>query len=289
MRPIPAACLVFGLGLLTLVCHCGFPQGSPTPTGELGNGQFLYLCPAGNADTGCAAIANAGDAGFSLDDAGLGAGRGYEDAEAGTTTFPKVIAVGSLFTVSYSVLGSDYTSVQGDTGYGYEVTPASPRLALPTADGSLHALRPGYEALLAATTGVGQVDDFVFVRFANIASLAASSPIVDVAIGGHTGLSVTAKDQDSETLAGRLECAWSTVSGGDAVLFQGSTNGAAVSVTGVALGEAHVKVSCGPASTEMVVRVEPSIEEDGGGGDAGNEAAADAGQGEAAVEGGDHG
>ena len=291
-----------GSALAALAVGCG-PLGSSVPTGELGNGQFVYECPAGNVDPGCAGGGGVPEASIDFEDEAAA----YEDStdsggsgtDGGTTTFPSVIAVGAVFSVAYTALGQP-SDIQGDTGYS--VTPASPRLALPSGN-ALLALRPGYEALLAATDGVSEVDDFVFVRFANIASLTASQSLVSVAVGGTQVLSVTAQDAAQELLAGRLRCAWSVESGSDFVVVQGSTVEAAVTIQGAALGDARLKATCGPASAEVLVHVVVAIE-DGGPGDGGRdsgggdgaagdaskgEASVDAGHGDAAEDGGHHG
>jgi hypothetical protein len=299
MRPPRLACYGVGLGLTALASSCG--PFSPTPTGELGNGQFVYQCPGNNVDPGCSGTLSpptSPEASTGLEDEDAGS---YEDATPGTTRIPSVIAVGALFSVAYTALDgtNNDDETQGDTGSGYQVTPASPRLAIPQG-GALIALRPGFEALLAATGGVSQVDDFIFVRFATIASLTAARSTVLTSVGGKQTLSVTAQDANQEILAGRLQCSWTIASGGEAVLFQGPTDGAAVAIEGTALGEARVKATCGSATTEVLVTVATSVPEGGppdGGteGSPGDTGAKDGGHdaGEAKdsghVEGGDHG
>jgi hypothetical protein len=232
-----ASCpLAIGLGMLAWSCE---PISAP-PTGELGNGTFTYECPPGNdVDVGCDPT-NEPEASTS-----------FEEADSGTTSIPPVIAVGAAFTVTFTT-ANDAGVIQGDNGY--TVTPASTRLAVQSGD-ELVAQRPGYLALLAASLGTGSVDDFIFVRFAPIASITPTLSVVSVAPEAIETLSVTAQDAQMEALAGRLSCSWT--SGDKNIVFNGPTSGASVRVEGLTEGNATVKVTCGPASSEVSVRVTP--------------------------------
>jgi hypothetical protein len=235
-RVLFASCpLAIGLGMLAWSCE---PISLP-PTGELGNGTFTYECPPGDVDVGCGPTDEPE------------ASTSFEDADSGTTSIPPVIAVGAAFTVTFTAT-NDGGVIQGDNGY--TVTPASTRLAVQSGD-ELVAQRPGYLALLAASLGTQSVDDFIFVRFAPIASITPTFSVVSVAPEAIETLGVTAQDAQTEALAGRLSCSWT--SSDKNIVFNGPTSGASVRVEGVTEGNATVKVSCGPASSEVSVRVTP--------------------------------
>jgi hypothetical protein len=243
--------VAFGLG------GCGVS----VPTGELGNGQFLYQCTPNSVDPGCSQASPYGDYG--------------DSSVLATTTLPRVIAVGASFVVSYTPIDGD-DAIQGDTGY--LVTPASTHLATVQGE-SLVAQRSGYLALLAMSGDGAAVSDFVFVEFAPIASITATAGDVSVSLGSTQALSVSAADAHMDPLAGQLACTWRLVSGGERVSLSGPTDGASVGVEGLALGDAKVAVACGAGSTEILVHVTQD-ETDGG------VPQGDAGSGEGGLDGG---
>jgi len=256
MRGLRVASLsIAGASLGALLWACG---PGLIPTGELGNGQFSYTCSAGSVDTAC----TGGQAEAST---------GYVDPITGTTTsLPTVLAVGSRFTIDYtSIINGGTGSVQGDSSY--TVSPASPRLAVVDGD-SLLAKRTGYLALLAYSPSTQSVEDFVFVRFANIASLTPDRAEVSLAADATETLSVTAQDDAMELLAGRLACAWSVTSGSDEVLIDGPNDGAEVRIQAVADGEATVSVVCGGQGTKVLVHVAGGVTVGDGGAEAGDAA-----------------
>jgi hypothetical protein len=227
--------VVMGVGLASLGLSC---QPALTPTGEAGNGQFTYECPTGTVDVACP------------NESEPEASPSFEEPPTnGTTTLPNLIAIGATFSVTYVPVVNG-GGVQGDSGY--QVTPASTRLAEPSGDG-LVAKHAGYLALLALSPGQ-TVDDFVFVRFAPIAAITPSSTEVSLPLGGSATLSVTAEDAQNEPLAGSLHCSWS-VESGESVMLEGPTNGAAVRVEGVTEAEAVVGVTCGAATSRISIHV----------------------------------
>jgi hypothetical protein len=249
--------------------------GGPTPTGELGNGQFAYKCVAGSVDVGCSGA----QASSSASGSSSTSSSGYVDPVTGATTnLPKALAVGATFSIEYAPLGGSNV-IQGDSGFS--VSPASPSLADPSGAG-LIAKRPGYLALLAYSPDA--VEDFVFVRLAAIAFLAPNKAEVFLATAASDTLSVTAEDSTMVALAGQLGCAWTVPQGADKLLLTGPTNGAAVKIEAVADGDATVSVACSGVTTQVLVHVGGGV----GIGDGGIDAAGDAGSG-AIAEGGSHG
>jgi hypothetical protein len=232
--------------------------GPLTPTGQLGNGQFTYVCSPGSVDTACSSATQSPEVVVSFEDTA---------DSPGTTTLPNVIAVGAAFTITYSAIVDGYDSVQGDSGYS--VTPASTLLAAPVGD-SIVAKRAGYIALLAYDSASQSVDDFVLVNLEPIASLAPAKDDVVLARGSVDQLSVTAEDAAGETLGGRLACAWTLSKGESALAFQGSTNGAAVNVEGLADGDATASVTCGGVTAEVAVHVTAAAPPGDGGSDGGD-------------------
>jgi hypothetical protein len=241
-----------------------FGCGPLTPTGQLGNGQFTYVCSPGSVDTACSSATASPEGTVSFEDTA---------DSLGTTTLPHVIAVGAAFTITYSAIVDGYDSIQGDSGYG--VTPASSEIAAPNGD-SIIAKRAGYIALLAENSASQTVDDFVLVNLQPIASLAPAQDDVVLAPGSVEQLSVTAEDAAGETLGGRLACAWTFTKGTSALAFQGSTNGAAVNIQGLADGDATANVTCGGVTAEVAVHV------------TGTASPVDGGLGDGQSDGGDH-
>jgi hypothetical protein len=264
-----------GLVVSTLLWSCA---AGPIPTGELGNGQFSYACSEGTVDVGCSGVSAAGDG-------GLG-----EPITGSTTTLPKLIAVGSRFTVDYtSLVNGGTNSVQGASSY--TVAPASTRLAEPSSD-ALLATRAGYLALLAMSPTTEGVEDFVFVQFADIASITASRAEVTEAAGATDTLFVTAQDDGMNSLAGRLACAWTVTAGADNVVIEGPSDGASVKIDAVADGDATVSVVCSGHSARVAVHVAGGVAVgDGGaeGGIEGGEAGTTDSSADAGNDGGSHG
>lgn len=256
-----------GVGASALLWACA-PVA--IPTGELGTGQFSYPCSAGSVDTACTGGGQAE------------ASTGYVDPITGsTTTLPTVLAVGSRFTIDYtSIINGGTGSVQGDSSY--TVSPASTRLA-ELSDGALLAKRPGYLALLAFSPSTASVEDFVFVRFANIASLTPDRAEVSLPAGATDTLSVTAQDDAMELLAGRLACVWTVTASSDKVLIQGPNDGASVRIDAVADGDATLSVVCSEHETKVLVHVAGGVSVGDGGVEAGD-AATDARRGDAATD-----
>lgn len=265
-----------GMACSTLLLAC-LMTGGPTPTGELGNGQFAYKCMPGTVDVGCsgaqASSSASGSSSFSSS--------GYVDPVTGaTTSLPKALAVGATFSIEYAPLGGS-NIIQGDSGFS--VSPASPSLAEPSGAGLL-AKRPGYLALLAYSPDASEVEDFVFVRLAAIASLTPNEAEVFLARTASDTLSVIAEDSTMVPLAGQLGCAWTVRQGADKILLTGPTNGAAVEIEAVAEGDATVSVACSGVTTQVLVHVGVGVSI----GDGGIDGAGDAGS-DAVAEGGSHG
>jgi hypothetical protein len=211
---------------------------SPSTVGVLGNGQFKYLCGTSETDSACAGVSS-------------------------ETDLPAAIAVGAIFDVGYAPNSSNNSgsTVQGATGY--EIVPASSKLAAATGT-TLRALRAGYVALLAQHTGNANVDDFVHLRFEDIQSLSAQPSSLVLAPGETHTVDLAAVDALLAPLAGRLGCQWTVTSGAPNAIVTAIPPGASATVQGLADGPATVHATCDTASVDVTVTVSGAPLADGG-------------------------
>jgi hypothetical protein len=213
-------------------------------TGVLGNGSFTYDCTNGQGDWYCS----------------------QNGGGSQMPTLPNEIAVGAAFAVDFQPNNSAGTgTTQGATGY--DITSASPQLALSMGN-TVVAQRAGYDALLATHAGTSTVDDFVHVEFVDVASLTPSVPIVQVQPGASQSVWVQPKDSFGTSMAGRLGCTWSVMSGQGVATVPSAQQFGAVTVTGVQDGVASLLATCGQATANVAVTVSGVASVDGGGGDA---------------------
>jgi hypothetical protein len=205
------------------------------PTGELGNGEFLYTC-TGAADSAC------------------GSSSSFQSIQ-----LPAQVAVGASFAVTYSPTTSNGSAVEGSTGY--TVQPASPVMAQGSG-GVMVAVRSGYVALLARHDGTQNVDDYVHMKLTPIAQLVADTGPITLSAGDSRTVTVRPLDAQGGDLAGQLGCTWS-VTGASGVVTLQASGGSAASVQGAAMGTTTVRAVCGARSADLLVTVAGSLSDGG--------------------------
>ncbi len=242
------------------------------PTGELGQGEFRYLCAPNQVDSAC------GDSTLQCDG---------DPANGATCHLPVAYAVGSRFQIGYApTTDFGYGTLEGQTNY--VIQPASPELASATGN-TIVPRRGGWLALLAMQTGLTTVDDFAFVQLAPIAKLTPNLASVTIQTGQSQSLWLTPTDATNAPLAGELECDWTVQTQGGCIAYlPGGTQFGGVTIEGVAPGSGTIQAACGSMTVSIPLTVTGSGTAgscDGGvgPGDAGD------GGGDAANDGGTHG
>jgi hypothetical protein len=267
MRPSRGSMGAAIAGAAALLFAC-----SKVPTGELGQGEFRYLCAPGQVDTAC------GDSTLQCDG---------DPTNGATCHLPDLYAVGARFQIGYApTTDFGYGTLEGQTNY--LIVPASPELASGNGN-TIVPLRAGWEALLAMQTGLTSVDDFVHVEFAAIAKLAPSQGSIAVATGESQTVSLTPTAADNSPLAGELACDWTIESSSCIAWLPGGTHQfGGVTVEGVAPGSGTLHVVCGASTADIPLTVTGAGSTGScDGGTEGGDGAAEGG--DAAAEGGDDG
>ena len=234
------------------------------PTGELGQGEFRYLCAPSQFDTAC------GDSTLQCDG---------DPANGATCHLPVAYAVGSRFQIGFAPTSDfGYSTLENQTNY--LVVPASPALATATGN-TIVPHRAGWLALLAEQTGLTTVDDFIHIQLATVAKLTPSIDSIGLATGQSQTIFLTPVDATGTNLAGELECDWTITSpaGCIAWLPNGTHAFGGVVIEGVAPGSGTLHAACGTNTVDVPVTVTGTSTTgscDGGtGGDAGGDAGGD--------------
>jgi hypothetical protein len=251
---------VVWVGAAVAGAAAGVVACSKVPTGELGQGEFRYLCGPNQVDTACSDSTLACDG---------------DITNGATCHLPDVYAVGARFQIGYApTTDFGYGTLEGQTNY--IVQPASPALARGTGN-TITPMRAGWEGLLAMQTGLTSVDDFINVQFAAIAKLTPSVPSIGLATGASQTVTLTPTAADGTALAGELSCEWTIDSPtciawlpGGAQQFGGAT------IEGVAPGSGTLHAVCGAATADIPLTVTGasgggSCDGGSGGGDGGND------------------
>ncbi len=248
------------------------------PTGELGQGEFRYLCAPSQIDTAC------GDATLQCDG---------DPANGATCHLPVAYAVGSRFQIGYApTTDFGYATLENQTNY--LIVPASSALAMATGN-TIVPRRAGWVALLAEQTGLTTVDDFIHIQLATIAKLPPSLTSIALATGQSQTISLTPVDATGASLAGELECDWSITSGAGCIAWlpNGAHEFGGVVIEGVAPGSGTLHAGCGAATADIPLTVTGASTTgscDGGtGADAGGDGGSDGGSDAGGDEGGDAG
>jgi hypothetical protein len=191
--------------LVTLAAVAPLLACTPVPTGELGQGNFRYLCAPNQADAACWGSTTS-DCNGSMD-------------EGGTCNLPTAYAVGARFQIAYApTTDFGYATLQGLSNY--LIVPASPELAVATGN-SIVPQRRGFVALFAMETGLSSVDDFIHVQLSDVATIAPAAAAVSLSAGQSQTLSVVPSDANGSQLAGEVKCTWTIAQDGCVVRLAG--------------------------------------------------------------------
>jgi len=203
--------------------------------GNLGNGSFSYVCVSGD-DPACSSSGSGG---------------------AGTSpaNFPAALANGAHFKVIYSAYNSE-------AGGNPTLKPVAPEyISTLSADGSLIALKPGIDGMVARSSVDGLVYDFTYVTISPISSLGVTTsdgePLpttLQISNGGTTSLLASALGPRSEKLAGGVDYTWKSSDDTIVHLEQGNPT-AHVDVDGVKAGSATLTVTQGSMTVSIPITV----------------------------------
>lgn len=206
-------------------------------TGNLGNGSFSYVCVSAD-DPACA-----------------NATGGTGTTGASPSNFPAAVASGAHFKVTYQA--NDSTQ-----GGDPSLKPVAPEyISALSADGSLTALKPGIDDLVARSSVNGLVFDYTEIVISPISSLAVTSagaPLpttVQLSVSGSERLVASVLGPHNEQLAGGIDYTWT--SSDPTIVSLGEGNPTALNdVTGVKAGNATLTVTAGdPTQGGMKVTI----------------------------------
>jgi len=199
------------------------------PTGQLGRGEFAYVCPSG-PDSAC----------------------GTSSSQA-TTQLPAQVAVGASFAVTYAPTVDNGTGVvQGVSGY--TVLPASPEMAGGSGDVMI-TQRQGFVALLARANGTENVDDYVNLRITPIARVTPDPSSVSLSAGETQTVTLRPLDVQGGDLAGQIGCMWTVTGAAHVATLQPLGQGGAVTIQAAGDGTTTLHAVCGPATADVTVSV----------------------------------
>jgi hypothetical protein len=224
----PRRWLALALGL---PLACLEYQPPPTSQGELGRGDFTYVC-AGSTDALCP-----------------------EDS-AWALAFPQAIALGGAFTLTY-----EYNAKNAGNPLPSLVTASPSRLA--GDEGIFTALVPGYTAILALS-GTSQVIDIIHIRTDaidhlkwSVGDLGLDEALV-IEVGQQLSLRAEPQNRQDLRLAGALSYTW-TLEDPATLSIIGTASDDRVVLQGLTEGLTKVFVQVGDHIAELPVLVEPGV------------------------------
>jgi len=243
VREFTAQCaddLSFKMWSLLFLALSSCSSGDGSINGNLGNGTFNYTCVSSD-DPACpqssATVIN--------------------ETPTTPTNFPPALASGAHFKVGYTP--SDPTK-----GGNPALKPVAPEyISALSADGSLTALKPGKDSLVARSSVDGLVYDFTVINVLPISSLAVTSvdgqPIpgdVTLNLGSTTSYLATALGPHDEKLAGAVDYTWSSNNPSVVKIEQGNPT-AHVDLDALSNGSAVLTVTQGSLTITIPITVAP--------------------------------
>jgi hypothetical protein len=210
--------------------------------GNLGNGTFSYICVNAD-DPACASTSG-----------------GTGETGASPTNFPAAVANGAHFKVTYA---ANNTTQGGNP----TLKPVAPEyISELSADGSLTALKPGKDAMVARSSVNGLVFDFTEITISPISSLGVTDqngePLpttLQISVGSTNTLLATALGPRSEKLAGGVDYTWKSSDDTIVHLEEGNPT-AHVDLDALKAGSATLTVTQGdPTQGGMTVTIPVTV------------------------------